>query len=208
MHLFRLLQEGSFYEGPAAISCLQADTDQFFVVFSLFAISYLLHEQIAPSKTGKLRSLCTAVAFWGKTQWEDTKAQWITTDIPAFWKKVQLCLRAAKTMALPPKTKTKNLTEGTPWLLRALQQTQRKPQPQPASDSNSTTPTEHHTQNAFWSLLSNVSTCMFCKACVTQHAAINRLFAHRLHLHTLVKCFVPHNFTYYGEFWNTGVYQH
>lgn len=44
-----------------------------FAVLNPFQISYLLHEQTAPNKTGKLQSQCTVAVFWGKTQQEGTR---------------------------------------------------------------------------------------------------------------------------------------
>lgn len=117
-----------------------------FVVFSPFHISYLLHEQTAPNKTGKLQSLCTAVAFWGKTQQKDKKLNELQWTFHHSDRKLSFAIEQLKSepWPSPPKNnKTKNLTEAIQWLLRALQQTQRKPQPQPACDSNITTPAEH-----------------------------------------------------------------
>lgn len=42
-------------------------------VFNPFQISYLLHEQTAPNKTGKLQSQYKVVVFWRKIQQEDNK---------------------------------------------------------------------------------------------------------------------------------------
>lgn len=41
--------------------------------FDPFHIPYLLHEQTAPNKTGKLRSQYTVVVFWRKIQQENNK---------------------------------------------------------------------------------------------------------------------------------------